>query len=53
MLVNMHVIENNRRNHFEIIFFMIISSSVNVSTIWNLKGLFYKTSGTKQVIPLR
>jgi hypothetical protein len=53
MLVNMHVIENNRRNHFEIIFFMIISSSVNLLTIWNLKGLFYKTSGTKQVIPLR
>jgi hypothetical protein len=53
MLVNMHVIENTRRNHFEIIFFMAISSSVNVLTIENLKSLFYKTSGTKQVIPLR
>lgn len=44
MLVNMQVIENTRRNHFEIMFFMIISSSVNVLTIWNLEGLFYQNN---------
>ena len=42
MLVNMHVIENNRTHHSETMSFIIIASSVNVWTIWNLKGLFYQ-----------